>query len=364
MQADARAGVSVEGGGGGQMALNTGHGAVIVDGGAARKLIKHHQQQQRHSQQSQIGTVSQLLAGGIAGAVSKTCTAPLARLTILFQVQGMHTDAAHLKKACIWREASRIVSEEGFRAFWKGNLVTIAHRLPYSSISFYAFERYKNLLQFMLGVQSQGENLSADLCVRLVGGGLSGITAASVTYPLDLVRTRLAAQTSTVYYRGIWHTLNTIKREEGVRGLYRGLGATLLGVGPNLAISFSVYDTARTYWQIHRPGDSIVLVSLACGSMSGIASSTVTFPLDLVRRRMQLEGAGGRARVYKNGLFGTLRHIINAEGVRGLYRGILPEYYKVVPSIGIVFMTYEKVKDILSNTSSEKVKQLLSNISS
>lgn len=57
----------------------------------------------------------------------------------------MHCDVANMRKACIWREASRIISEEGVRALWKGNLVTIAHRLPYSSISFYAFERYKNV---------------------------------------------------------------------------------------------------------------------------------------------------------------------------------------------------------------------------
>lgn len=57
----------------------------------------------------------------------------------------MHSDVSTLRKASIWHEASRIASEEGFRAFWKGNLVTIAHRLPYSSISFYAFERYKNV---------------------------------------------------------------------------------------------------------------------------------------------------------------------------------------------------------------------------
>ena len=57
----------------------------------------------------------------------------------------MHSDAATLRKASIWREASRIVGEEGFRAFWKGNLVTIAHRLPYSSLSFYAYEHYKKV---------------------------------------------------------------------------------------------------------------------------------------------------------------------------------------------------------------------------
>lgn len=57
----------------------------------------------------------------------------------------MHSDVAVLSKPSIWREALRIVNEEGFRAFWKGNLVTIAHRLPYSSVNFYAYERYKSV---------------------------------------------------------------------------------------------------------------------------------------------------------------------------------------------------------------------------
>ncbi|KAL8241071.1 hypothetical protein R6Q59_014426 [Mikania micrantha] len=181
----------------------------------------------------------------------------------------------------------------------------------------------------MSGLEVHETNFGVDVFVRLVGGGLAGITAASATYPLDLVRTRLSAQTNINYYKGIWHALHTISKEEGVFGLYKGLGACLLGVGPNLAISFSVYDTVRSYWKLQRPDDSTVMMSLACGSLSGIASSTVSFPLDLVRRRMQLEGAGGRAPVYKTGVFGTFRQILQAEGLRGLYRGILPEYYKI-----------------------------------
>jgi solute carrier family 25 phosphate transporter 23/24/25/41 len=62
----------------------------------------------------------------------------------------MHADAAALKKYSIWHEASRIVREEGFRAFWKGNLVTIVHRLPYSAISFYSYDRYKNVSTMIL----------------------------------------------------------------------------------------------------------------------------------------------------------------------------------------------------------------------
>ncbi|GKV05909.1 hypothetical protein SLEP1_g17858 [Rubroshorea leprosula] len=345
---EAGVGVVVEGG---QRALKSAHGTVVDAG--TRKFLQH-QQQHDHSkpslgpQQSQLGTLSQLLAGGIAGAFSKTCTAPLARLTILFQVQGMHSDVATLSKACIWREASRIINEEGFRAFWKGNLVTIAHRLPYSSVNFYAYEHYKSWLQSFLGQVNQRGSTSADVLVPFVGGGLAGITAASATYPLDLVRTRLAAQRSTIYYRGVWHAFHTICREEGFLGLYKGLGATLLGVGPSIAISFSVFESLKSSWQSERPNDSTAMVSLACGSLSGIASSTATFPIDLVRRRMQLEGAAGRARVYNCGILGTFRHIIQSEGFRGLYRGILPEYYKVVPGVGIVFMTYETLKMLLS----------------
>ncbi|KAI3772698.1 hypothetical protein L6452_03890 [Arctium lappa] len=337
--------------------VGVSHGGV-VDGSTAVKFLQKQQvvapatapapSPRHHQQSAEIGTVSQLLAGGIAGAFSKTCTAPLARLTILFQVQGMHSEVALMSRPCIWNEASRIANEEGFRAFWKGNLVTIAHRLPYTAVNFYAYEQYKKLLKSIPSIGNNSESAAADACVHFVGGGMSGITAAMATYPLDLVRTRLAAQRSTIYYQGIRHALSTICREEGVFGLYKGLGATLLGVGPSIAISFSVYESLRSYWKSQRPNDSTVLVSLTCGSLSGIASSTATFPLDLVRRRKQLEGVGGRARVYNTGLVGTFRHIVRSEGFRGLYRGILPEFYKVVPGVGIVFMTYETLKKLLS----------------
>ncbi|XP_066313900.1 uncharacterized protein [Miscanthus floridulus] len=323
MQTEARVGGVVDGGGGGSRAA------------VGRCQEQHH-----------IGTAAHLAAGGFAGAVSKTCTAPLARLTILFQVAGMHSDVATLKKYSIWHEASRIFREEGFGAFWKGNLVTIVHRLPYSAISFYSYERYKNLLQTVPGLDTDSNNVGV---VRLLGGGLAGITAASLTYPLDVVRTRLATQTTTRYYKGIFHAVSTICRDEGVKGLYKGLGATLLGVAPSIAISFSVYESLRSHWQMERPHDSTAVVSLFCGSLSGIASSTATFPLDLVKRRMQLQGAAGTASVQKSTITRTIRDILQREGLRGFYRGIAPEYLKVVPSVGIAFMTYETLKSLLSS---------------
>ncbi|KAJ7547481.1 hypothetical protein O6H91_08G088000 [Diphasiastrum complanatum] len=296
---------------------------------------------------SQIGTSSQLLAGGVAGAVSKTCTAPLARLTILFQIQGMHADAASSRQASILREASRIMREEGIRAFWKGNGVTVIHRLPYSAVSFFSYEKYKMIFTDMFNVRSSQESIGVGMGMRLLAGGAAGITAATITYPLDLVRTRLAAQTNVKYYNGIIHTLITISRDEGLKGIYRGMGTTLLGVGPNIAINFAAYETLKSTWLSQRPNTSSVIVSLGCGSVAGILSSTATFPIDLVRRRMQLEGIAGRACIYKSGLIGTFAHIVHTEGLRGLYRGIVPEYLKVIPSVAIVFMTYELMKSVL-----------------
>eukprot|EP00249_Psilotum_nudum_P007238 c20419_g1_i1 orf=579-1655(+) len=335
---------------GGQI-TQIGQRAVLNQSLATSENVRQNSMEQgvkEFVQHSQIGTASQLLAGGIAGAVSKTCTAPLARLTILFQIQGMQSERVVLSRPSILREASRIALEEGIRAFWKGNGVTIVHRLPYSSISFFAYEKYKTVLVQLMGSERLQDSLGIGMGTRLIAGGAAGITAASLTYPLDLVRTRLAAQRNIMYYRGITHALHTISRDEGPRGLYKGMGATLLGVGPNIAINFCVYETLKSSWTSRRPDMSSAWVSLGCGSVAGIASSTATFPLDLVRRRMQLEGAAGKARVYKTGLVGMFRHIVQKEGLFGLYRGILPEYFKVVPSVGIVFMTYEFMKSCLS----------------
>ncbi|PSC75043.1 Mitochondrial substrate carrier family B [Micractinium conductrix] len=292
-----------------------------------------------------------LLSGGVAGAFSKSCTAPLARLTILYQINGMH--AAHgggglpPGRLGVGAALRHVVRSEGLRALWKGNGVTIVHRLPYSATNFWVYEHVNE--QWKRAFPSQGPLAAGDVARRLVAGGTAGMSACALAYPLDLVRTRLAAQTTQRHYTGIGQAMRMIVAEEGARGLYRGLGATLVQVVPSLAINYAAYETMRSGWlSTTDRATPTIGMSLACGSAAGLVSSTATFPLDLIRRRLQLQGQGGGGRPAT--FASTFRSVAQREGLRGLYAGILPEYYKVLPGVAIAFMTYEFMKKSLGVT--------------
>ena len=324
-------------------------------------------------------TTKLLLCGGVAGAFSKSCTAPLARITILRQLQSTGQVPGWVPGANqgILRALSKIAREEGVRALWKGNGVTVIHRLPYSSINFYAYENIMDWLEGEgtfakdggrstrrrddgRGAESTktdeadanrrgGVGLGWDVSRRLFAGGSAGMIACALTYPLDLVRTRLAAQTTTRHYDGLVNALFVIGRDEGARGLYRGLAPTLTGVGPNLAINFAAYETFRRFASDHasaanaRNDGSFVLpawvTSLLCGSSAAVVSATATYPLDLVRRRLQMVKGGARV-----GIAATFAQVWAKEGFVGFYRGIIPEYAKVVPGVSITYATYELLK--------------------
>ena len=94
------------------------------------------------------------------------------------------------------------------------------------------------------------------------------------------------------------------------------------------------------------------MMSLVCGAAAGLISSTATFPLDLVRRRMQLGGGGGSSS--SGGSFtsrptyaGVVRDVLSRAGPAGFYAGIMPEYYKVAPGVAIGFCTYEACRELL-----------------
>jgi hypothetical protein len=302
---------------------------------------------------------SVLVAGGIAGSIGKTVTAPLSRLTILFQVHSMvstrHTDKF---STSVFGAFSKVLKNEGFFALWKGNGASVLHRFPYSAVNFFTFDFIKNAI-----VSQQHPSFTpTSPTTMFASGAVAGAVATVACYPIDLIRTRLATQIpSAIRYLGIRHAAQRIRAEEGIAGLYRGLGATLMVTVPNLAINFTLYETLKDRVATFRrrsleidpnnQGKSSsfhigTIDTLICGGIAGISSSLVTFPVDVIRRRLQISAIHTETSGISPTPFGIATDLVKTQGIRGFYRGLTPELMKVVPMVGITFGTYEELKKL------------------
>ncbi|KAF6257183.1 mitochondrial substrate carrier protein [Scenedesmus sp. NREL 46B-D3] len=271
------------------------------------------------------------LAGGAAGAVARTATAPLDRIKLLFQVQAMASSGTSATAYTgVGQAARKILSEEGFLAFWKGNGVNIVRIFPYSAGQLAANDSYKRLL-----ADDAGELTVAK---RLLAGACAGMTATALTHPLDTVRLRLALPGHA--YKGAVDAATTMVRSEGVVSLYKGLVPTLVGIAPYAALNFATYDLLKkTVYHGERPQSAVA--NLLMGGAAGTIAATVCYPLDTIRRRMQMRGV-----TYNNQLH-AFQSIWAKEGMRGFYRGWSANTLKVVPQNAIRLVSYEALKGVL-----------------
>jgi len=271
-------------------------------------------------------------AGGLAGAMARTATAPLDRIKLLFQVQAVASSGTSATAYTgVGQAASKIIREEGFRAFWKGNGTNIIRIFPYSAAQLAANDQYKRM------VAGEGGELTVPR--RLIAGACAGMTATALTHPLDTVRLRLALPNSG--YNGMGHAVATMVRTEGVVSLYKGLVPTLIGIAPYAALNFASYDLLKRYAYEGGRIQQSTVSNLLMGATAGTVAATVCYPLDTVRRRMQMKGS-----MYKNQA-DALATIWKTEGLRGFYRGWAANTLKVVPQNAIRFVSYETLKGLL-----------------
>lgn len=284
----------------------------------------------------------------VAGCTSRTAVAPLERLKILYQVQDFvavpnsnGSVGPPKKYGSVLASLRKIGAEEGFRGYFKGNGANCVRVFPYAALQFAVFERMKPILQ--------DENQQLSSLKKLVGGSTAGVVSVLFTYPLDFVRARLTVQggLSSTQYSGIMDALRGTYRIEGVRGMYRGVMPTIWGVAPYAGLNFMVFQSLRDKTPLDVNGHPNTLYILGCGAVAGACGQTAAYPLDLLRRRFQMSSlrpGGGAA--YKSTLSG-LSAIVREEGVLGLYKGLLPNFIKVVPSIAIMFTTNELLKQVV-----------------
>ncbi|CAI5776622.1 calcium-binding mitochondrial carrier SCaMCSCaMC-1-1 [Podarcis lilfordi] len=275
----------------------------------------------------------QLLSGGVAGAVSRTGTAPLDRLKVMMQVHGSKG------KMNIKGGLQQMVKEGGIRSLWRGNGVNVVKIAPETAIKFWAYERYKKMF-----VDEGGKIGTAE---RFISGSLAGATAQTSIYPMEVLKTRLAVG-KTGQYSGMFDCAKKILKGEGVKAFYKGYIPNILGIIPYAGIDLAVYEALKKNWLEKYATDSAnpgVLVLLACGTASSTCGQLASYPLALIRTRMQAQA------MVESGpqlsMVGLFQRIIAKEGVLGLYRGIAPNFMKVLPAVSISYVVYEKMKENL-----------------
>lgn len=307
-----------------------------------QQIIDHQLEPSSSSDNSQQSQKTQsslwwrhLVAGGAAGAVSRTCTAPLDRLKCMLMVHGSRTN--NMRFGEVMRH---MLEEGGVRSLWRGNAINVVKIVPEMAVKFMAYEQIKRLLKTGSGNRDLG------IAERFIAGSLAGALAQSVIYPLEVLKTRLVLR-KTGQYRGALDCAQSILAREGVLGFYRGYIPNLLGILPYAGIDLAIYETLKRQFMARssngsEPGAPVLVV---CAIASSSCGQLASYPLTLVRTRLQanlaVEG------VVCDTMSGTFRAIVSSDGFLGLYRGIAANFMKVAPAVSLSYVVYEKTRGVL-----------------
>ncbi|XP_012076784.1 mitochondrial carrier protein CoAc2 isoform X2 [Jatropha curcas] len=238
------------------------------------------------------------------------------------------------------------------RFCFRGNGASVARIVPYAALHYMTYEQYRRWIINTFPNIGRGPGLD------LVAGSFAGGTAVLFTYPLDLVRTKLAYQvvnpskmkihgvvSSEQLYRGIYDCFLKTFKESGFRGLYRGVAPSLYGIFPYAGLKFYFYEEMKRHVPEDHKND--ITVKLVCGSVAGLLGQTFTYPLDVVRRQMQVQRLTVSKTAELKGTMETIVMITQKQGWKQLFSGLSINYLKVVPSVAIGFTVYDLMKSYL-----------------
>lgn len=263
-------------------------------------------------------------AGGISGTVSKTITAPIERVKLIMQTQDANPKIISgevPRYTGIANCFSRVASEQGIGAFWRGNLTNCIRYFPTQALNLASKDTFKT----MFPKYNPKTEFWPFFATNMVSGGAAGAFSLTFVYPLDYARTRLASDVGSgkKTFNGLADCLiKTAKGPKGVLSLYQGFGISVAGIIPYRGTQFGLNDTIKGL----NPWDKEVnfrgIASKWAGAQfSVIASGFVTYPFDTVRRRLQMEAEKPTSeRLYKGALH-CFNRILKDEGSKALFKG-------------------------------------------
>ncbi|KAI8382433.1 mitochondrial carrier domain-containing protein [Blakeslea trispora] len=257
---------------------------------------------------------------------------------------------------------------------FQGHSVTLFRIFPYAAIKFVAYEQYRAIL-----MPTRTQETSRK---QFIAGSMAGVTSVFFTYPLDLVRVRLAYHVEKPGQSRptLRETIQHIIREPAALhfpplNFYRGFFPTVAGMIPYAGVSFwtyhiitqlfrfnplvSTYTRAPLTFSIDTDPSLLTpkqkrlaekpplrtWAELLCGGLAGLVAQTSSYPLEVVRRRMQVGGLLNPDKFVR--FTETAKEIYRIKGLKGYYVGLSIGYIKVVPMVAVSFAVYERMKRLL-----------------
>ncbi|KAL8272749.1 hypothetical protein Esti_003299 [Eimeria stiedai] len=246
----------------------------------------------------------QFLRGSLAGTMAKTAVYPFDRLKMRLQVKSTVAHATFSLRQ-LPHDLRQLVRSEGFLSLWKGNSSALCRAFPHSGVVYFSFEHYLKFLENYNGGHAKIN--------RLIAGAAAGMTSTCITYPLDVLNTRMSVTKHRLSYRQaslepsvtscrlllvecefdstrfrstIFALVVALLKHDGLVSVYRGFVPTLLGIMPYASISFFTFETLKQHFR-DRNQTFTTTNAVVCGGFAGAIGQTVTYPLDTVRKLMQ-----------------------------------------------------------------------------
>ncbi|KAJ2770245.1 coenzyme A transporter [Coemansia nantahalensis] len=305
------------------------------------------------------------LIGGIAGCTAKTVVAPLDRVKILFQTHNARYAKFAGTHFGLFKAGAAIYRDYGIRGLFQGHSMQLARIFPYAAVKFMTYEQLK------VGL---GRRVGDEHIRNFLAGSLCGAISLSVSYPLDMIRVRMAYRTPAAGAPAerVWTVVRSIYCEQahrlGVLNFFRGYPLSLMGIIPYGGVSFLTHEyltslgrgrfaahaavpeseqraSGRRRRRRRKTRELRKWVELAAGGVSGMVAQTASYPFELVRRRMQIAGVHSPSERVR--AMHVIRGVWDGAGVRGFFVGLTIGYVKVVPMFAVSFYTYERLKVLL-----------------
>jgi solute carrier family 25 (adenine nucleotide translocator) protein 4/5/6/31 len=287
------------------------------------------------------------LMGGVSAAVSKTAAAPIERVKLLIQNQDEMIKQGRLDRKYngIVDCFKRTLADEGTVSLWRGNTANVIRYFPTQALNFAFRDKFKA----MFGYKKDKDGYAKWMAGNLASGGAAGATSLLFVYSLDYARTRLANDNKSAkvgggerQFNGLIDVYKKTLASDGIAGLYRGFGPSVLGIVVYRGLYFGMYDSIKPVL-LTGSLEGNFLASFLLGWCVTTGAGIASYPLDTVRRRMMM--TSGEAVKYKSSM-DAARQIVAAEGVKSLFKGAGANILRGVAGAGVLSI-YDQVQLIL-----------------